>query len=382
MVLRAWDRYCAADLGKMELDQANPLVVHDVAKPHLPKSALGFIVAALARRRAAGIPPFTVLSCDNLQGNGVTARTLTLAMASIMAPGLGSAGDGLVEWIRTMVKFPNTMVDRITPATTPQVIAATSEFGVEDAWPVVAEDFSQWVIEDEFSLGRPAWEKAAPVGPTSAPIMVRDVVPYEIMKLRLLNGGHSALAYVSYLLGHRTTDNAMADDAVSAFVKAYMAEVLPRVPTVPGVDLVKYCARLVERFSNPAICDQIQRLCEDGSQKMEVFVAPPARESVSSGASTKCAAFATAMWVKYRSGIDCDGFSIEITDPGAAASLQPLAVQATAEVNVPRTRAFILAALGNVLAEDEAFVGAVTAALDSLTKNGPRTALGLFLAKV
>jgi len=372
--------YCAADLGAMKLDTAHPFVVHDAASPATPKSGLGFIITALARRRAAGDAPFTVLSCDNLPGNGHTTRELTLALARQMAPALGPSGEGLVEWIESSVKFPNTMVDRITPATTPEVRAAVGALGVEDAWPVGAEDFAQWVIEDDFTLGRPLWEKAAPVGAESAALLVKDVIPYELMKLRLLNGGHSALAYVSYLLGHRTTDTAMADDDVANFVKAYMAEVRPRVAAVPGVDLDAYQARLIERFSNPAIGDQIQRLCEDGSQKMEVFIAPPTRESIALAADTPCAAFATAMWVKYRTGTDSDGMAIEITDPGAAATLQPLAIAAVAAADVPTSRAFVHAALGTALSESEAFVGGVAAGLAVLQKDGPRSAIQGFLA--
>jgi len=279
------------------------------------------------------------------------------------------------------VPFPNTMVDRITPATTPEVREAVrSEHGIEDAWPVVAEDYAQWVVEDAFPLGRPPWEKAAPVGDTSAALLVEDVVPYELMKLRLLNGGHSSLAYVSYLLGHRTTDAAMADDDVATFVQAYMGEVRPRVSAVPGVDLDAYQARLIERFSNPAIGDQIQRLCEDGSQKMEVFVAPPSRESTALGEPTPCAAFATAMWIQYRSGVDCDGAPIEITDPGAAASLQPLAVAAADATDVPSSRAFIRAALGSTLSESDGFVEGVAHALTALKADGPRSALQGFMA--
>ncbi len=372
--------YCASDLGAMKLDLAHPLVVHDATEPHSPKSALGFVVTALARRRATGQPPFTVLSCDNLQGNGTTARTLTLAMAEAMAPALGTSGEGLVQWIESSVKFPNTMVDRITPATTAKVIAATSALGVDDAWPVAAEDFAQWVIEDDFPEGRPPWEQSAPLGVESTALLVGDVVPYELMKLRLLNGGHSALAYVSYLLGHRTTDAAMADADICAFVKLYMAEVRPRVAAVPGVDLDNYQARLIERFSNPAIGDQIQRLCEDGSQKMEVFIAPPARESVALVEPTRCASFATAMWIKYRSALDCEGAPIEITDPGASPSLQSLATEAVAATDVASSRAFVLAALGKALGDDDAFVTGVADGLASLEKEGPRMALKQFLA--
>jgi len=372
--------YCASDLGAMKLDAAHSFVTHDAASPLVPKSGLGFVVTALARRRAAGIAPFTVLSCDNLQGNGTTARALTLAMADVMAPALGPSGEGLAEWIATSVPFPNTMVDRITPATTAEVREAVKAHGIDDAWPVAAEDFAQWVIEDDFPLGRPPWEKAAPVGKESAALLVEDVVPYELMKLRLLNGGHSSLAYVSYLLGHRTTDAAMADDDVSTFVKAYMAEVRPRVAAVPGVDLDAYQSRLIERFSNPAIGDQIQRLCEDGSQKMEVFIAPPTRESTALSAPTSCAAFATAMWIQYRSGVDCDDVPIEITDPGAAPSLQPLAVDAVAAADVPSSRAFVQAALGSSLAESDAFVDGVTQALATVKADGPRAALQGFMA--
>lgn len=372
--------YCAKDLGAMLLDEAHPFVQHDAKEPASPQSGLGFVVTALARRRASGLPPFTVLSCDNLQGNGTTARTLTLAMAKVMEPGLGASGEGLAKWIESSVSFPNTMVDRITPATTAEVRAAAEGFGIDDAWPVAAEDFAQWVIEDEFPLGRPPWELATPVGPTSAALLVEDVVPYELMKLRLLNGGHSALAYTSYLLGHRTTDAAMADADVETFVKAYMAEVHPRVAAVPGVDLVAYQARLIERFSNPSIGDQIQRLCEDGSQKMEVFIAPPTRESVAIDAPTPCAAFATAMWIKYRTGIDCGGVPIEITDPGAAPTLQPLAAVAVAATDAASVRAFVHAALGTALSESDAFVGGVASSLASLEKDGPRAALQGFLA--
>jgi mannitol 2-dehydrogenase len=192
--------YCASDLGAMKLDAAHPFVLHDATTPLLPKSGLGFVVTALARRRANGEPPFTVrhstlthqrcalspapallmwtydvaqvLSCDNLQGNGTTARTLTLAMAEKMAPSLGAAGEGLVSWIESSVPFPNSMVDRITPATTDEVRAAVAGHGVQDEWPVTAEDYAQWVIEDDFPLGRPPWEKAAPVGAESAALLV------------------------------------------------------------------------------------------------------------------------------------------------------------------------------------------------------------------
>jgi len=372
--------YCAADLGAMKLDVSHPFVQHDSSAPSLPKSGLGFVVAALARRRSDGLAPFTVLSCDNLQGNGTTARTLTLAMAEQMAPALGAAGEGLVAWIEESVRFPNAMVDRITPATTPEVKAAVAGFGIEDAWPVVGEDFAQWVIEDEFPLGRPKWENAAPLGAESAALLVDDVVPYELMKLRLLNGGHSSLAYLGYLLGHRTTDAAMADDDVFSFVRAYMAEVRPRVAAVPGVDLDAYQSRLVERFSNPAISDQIQRLCEDGSQKMNVFIAPPTRESTELGAPTPCAAFVTAMWIQYRSGVDCEGEPIQITDPGAAPSLQPLAAEAAAATDAATARAFVEEALGKTLAENDPFVEGVAASLSSLKANGPRTALQAFMS--
>ena len=171
-----------------------------------------------------------------------------------------------------------------------------------------------------------------------------------------------------------------ADADVASFVRAYMAEVRPRVAAVPGVDLDAYQARLIERFSNPAIGDQIQRLCEDGSQKMEVFIAPPTRESVALGAPTPCAAFATAMWIQYRTGIDCDAAPIEITDPGAAPTLQPLAADAVAATDVASSKAFVSAALGKALSDDEAFVGGVASALAALKKEGPRNALQSFMA--
>jgi len=227
------------------LNAEHPAVKNDLDLTNAPKTAYGYIITALKQRKEQNIPAFTIMSCDNLPGNGHLTQRLILAFANLV-------DKDLANWIKENVSFPNAMVDRITPMTTaPIVEIVNSQFLIDDAWPVVCEDFKQWVLEDNFCDGRPRLDK---VGVQ----LVDDVEPYEKMKVRLLNGSHSALSYLSYLTGYREVDTAMADPLISKFVRTYMdSDVTPSVPNVPGIDLDAYKDKLIERFSNPAISDQV-----------------------------------------------------------------------------------------------------------------------------
>jgi fructuronate reductase len=231
--------YCH-DPASGALDEAHPDIRHDLGAPHAPRSAPGFLVEALRRRREAGIAPFTVLCCDNLPANGATVRRVAARLGALRDPGLGA-------WIAGEVAFPATMVDRIVPATTPEDRARiAAALGCEDAWPVVAEGFSQWVIEEHFPTGRPDWE----IGGAT---FTADVAPFELMKLRMLNGAHSALAYLGYLAGHETVADAANDPVFAAYLDGLWAEIAPTLRAPTGVDLPQHAARLLARFRNTAL---------------------------------------------------------------------------------------------------------------------------------
>jgi mannitol 2-dehydrogenase len=285
-----------------EFDVASPAVQHDLAPGAVPRTVFGFIVAALRRRRDSGVPPFTVVSCDNIEGNGDVARSVLGAFADLAEPGLG-------DWLRAAVAFPNSMVDRITPVTTAADVARLSEeFGVADAWPVVCEPYVQWVLEDDFPAGRPRWQDCGVQ-------LVTDVRPYELMKLRLLNAGHQALAYPAALTGYRYVHDAAADPVVSAFVTDYLQlEARPTVPDVPGIDLDDYVTGLLARFANPAIRDTVARLCAGASDKIPQWVLPVVRQNLGAGRPVTLAATLIAGWATYAEGVDEAGGPIEVVD--------------------------------------------------------------------
>ena len=251
--------YCLNRSTK-QLDPNHTLIREDLVHPERPSSAIGIIVEAYRRRREAGRPPFTALSCDNIQHNGSVLREAVLALASLRDM-------KLAEWIRENASFPSTMVDRITPVTVKEDVTALAErYGVIDRWPVFSETFTQWVIEDRFPSGRPAWED---VGAQ----FVADVAPYEFMKLRLLNASHLAVAGLGRLIGYVTIDEAMADALIARYMTALMdRETGPTLPAVPGIDLPRYKATLVERFANPAIKDTVERVNTDAP--LNVLVDP------------------------------------------------------------------------------------------------------------
>lgn len=296
-----------------EFDTTDPAVVADAAPGAVPTTVFGYVVEALARRRARGIAPFTVMSCDNVQGNGEKARTVFSAFA-----GLRDAE--LAGWIRAEVAFPNSMVDRITPVTTDADRELVRErIGVEDRWPVVAEPFFQWVLEDEFPLGRPEWADAGVQ-------LVDDVEPYELMKLRLLNASHQAMAYFGYLAGHRYAHEATADPAIAEFLRSYMeSEATLTLRPVPGIDLDDYRATLLERFGNPAIRDTLARLCMESSDRIPKWLLPVIRERLATGGDVRLSAAVVASWARYAEGVDEDGQPIDVNDR-------------LAEVLVPRAR--------------------------------------------
>src|SRR5271165_2907205 len=249
-------------------DPAHPDIVADARHPDHPRTAFGLIVAGLKRRRARGVPPFTVMSCDNIPGNGHVTENAVAGLAGLGDPELG-------PWIRRHVAFPNSMVDRITPATTDRERAFLRDtYGLEDNWPVFCEEFRQWVVEDKFPAGRPALEKA---GVT----FTSDVAPFELMKIRILNGGHATIAYPAGLLDIHFVHEAMEDQQISAFLEALTRrEILPVVPPPPKVDLEAYRKKVAERFANPKIGDTVSRLCLDGSNRQPKFVLPTVRDRI------------------------------------------------------------------------------------------------------
>ncbi|WP_299444173.1 mannitol dehydrogenase family protein [uncultured Phycicoccus sp.] len=298
-------------------DPADDSVVHDVAHLEAPRTAFGFVVEGLRRRRAADLEPFTVLSCDNLQGNGDVCRQTVVGFARLVDP-------ALADWIEAEVAFPNCMVDRITPATTDDDRRLLAErFGVEDRWPVPAEPFTQWIVEDEFPLGRPDLE-AVDVQ------FVDDVKPYELMKLRLLNASHQAIAYLGAPLGYLHVDETMRDERIRAFLERYMAdEAVPTLGELPGIDLQGYIATLLERFANPKIRDTLVRLATDGANRMATFTLPPLRENLEAGRPIALGALMVAAWAEYWALIGRGGLGPGEVPPDVHA--EALAAAATAE---------------------------------------------------
>jgi mannitol 2-dehydrogenase len=288
--------------GEFILD--DPAIQHDLQNPHAPKTVFGFIAEGLRRRKALGNGPVTILSCDNLQHNGNTARK---AFSTFF-----KAQDAeLAEWVAENVTFPNSMVDRITPATRPEDITRLNEKnGTEDKAPVYCEDFIQWVIEDNFIAGRPAWEK---VGAE----FTDDVTAYENMKLSLLNASHTLLSYPSFLAGYRKVDDAMHDERIARFVRVFMDEdITPYVPAPGNTDLELYKQTLVERFGNRSVSDQVARLCFDGISKFPVYVMPNLIKMIADGAALKRVVYLIAAYrhyLKYK--VDDNGASFEVAEP-------------------------------------------------------------------
>ena len=294
--------YCH-DPATGALNVAHPDIVHDLAYPDAPESAIGIIVAGLHARRAADAGRLTFLCCDNLPHNGKMVEGLVRTFAQ-------ERDATLARWIEDHVTFPSTMVDRIVPATTDADIAeAGRRLGVHDAAPVTAEPFAQWVIEDRFRSPRPRWEDAGAQ-------FVSDVAPFELMKLRLLNGSHSTLAYLGYLLGHEFVWQASRDPLVATLIERQMKEeIVPTLVRPPGIDLHAYCAQLLERFRNAALPHRTRQIAMDGSQKLPQRLLATVRERLAAGAPLAHLPLAIAGWIRYASGSDEHGARIEVQDP-------------------------------------------------------------------
>lgn len=353
----------AADGG---LDETHVDIVHDLANPASPRTAHGFLAESLARRRAAGVPPFTVLSCDNLPANGATLHRLLVAFAALRDARSASEA-GLARHIAEDVAFPSSMVDRIVPATTDADRARIAgELGVADAWPVMTEPFRQWVVEDRFPGGRPAWER---FGVT----MVEDVGPFEDMKLRLLNGAHSSIAYLGLLSGHATVDRAFADPAIRRFVDRLWSEAIPTLPKDAGLDTAAYTAELAKRFSNTALAHRTAQIANDGSQKLPQRIVASALARLEQGFRPVYLSLTVAAWIRAceaRGGTLPEG---HFTDPLDAA-LESLFGRSL-PVDEMTAAVFGLAGFAKDHPARQTLIELVTAHLTGLRKGGSSLAL-------
>ncbi|MEA2169695.1 MAG: mannitol 2-dehydrogenase [Solirubrobacteraceae bacterium] len=319
-------------------------VVADLEGPDCCATFAAFIVEGLRRRRGAGEAPFTVLSCDNVPRNGQVARAAVAGFARLRDP-------ELADWIEAHVAFPSSMVDRITPETDDAVAEMVErDHRIEDNAPVTTEPFRQWIIEDDFCNGRP------PLDLVGAQF-VADVAPYELMKKRMLNGTHSALGYLGHLAGCRTTDEVMEDEVLGAFVARLVTdEIVPLVPSVPGIDLAEYTETLLERLSNPKIGDELTRLCRRGSTKVPSYLLPSVAEAFADDRPRELLTLAVAGWVRYLRCAD------DIQD-ARLDELRPLAADA-------RRFATDRSVFGE-LSEDAGFAEALAAAVQRLEADGP-----------
>jgi fructuronate reductase len=294
--------YCH-DPATGALNEAHPDIAHDLAHPEAPESAIGIVVAGLAARKSAGGAPLTFICCDNLPHNGRMVEGLVHAFAR-------QRDAALLPWIRDHVAFPSTMVDRIVPATTDLDVAeAHARLHLHDAALVTAEPFGQWIIENRIAAARPRWEDAGAQ-------FVPDVAPFELMKLRLLNGSHSTLAYLGYLLGHEFVWQASRDPLVATLIERQMAEeIVPTLARPPGIDLADYCGQLLVRFRNASLPHKTRQIAMDGSQKLPQRLLGTIRDRLTAGATIHHLTLAVAGWIRYASGSDEHGGVIDVQDP-------------------------------------------------------------------
>ncbi|MBC3211240.1 mannitol dehydrogenase family protein [Serratia fonticola] len=358
--------YCHSPAtGQLQLD--HPLIVRDLANPHHPQSAVGVIVAALAQRKAAEQSAFSVMSCDNMPENGHVTRNVITTYAKALDPALAT-------WIETHVTFPSTMVDRIVPAVTPDTLAQVAQqTGVQDPAAVACEPFRQWVIEDNFVAGRPAWEQAGAE-------LVSDVLPFEEMKLRMLNGSHSFLAYLGYLAGYPHISDCMQDEHyVKAARHLMLAEQAPTLNT-PGTDLEKYADSLLARYRNTALKHRTWQIAMDGTQKLPQRMLDSVRWHLANGSDFDCLALGVAGWMRYVGGKDEQGQSIDISDPLREEIARRVANSAEGE---PRVMALLqmTSVFGRDLPDNQRFVNAVTSAYLALLARGAKATVARVLAR-
>lgn len=352
--------YCY-DPATTGLDEAHPDVVHDLANPTLPRTVPGFLVEALRLRRTAQVDAFTVLCCDNLPHNGRTARSIVTRFATLR-------DRTLAGYIANEVAFPSTMVDRITPATTDEDRATiAARLGLDDASPVITEPFSQWVIEDRFPQGRPDWAIAGAE-------FVTDVAPYENMKLRLLNGSHSTLAYLGYLAGYETVSDTMKDANYRRLVDGLMDDAATTLKMPPGADVAAYKRALIARFENPALKHRTWQIAMDGSQKLPQRLLGSIRDRLAAGAPIDRLVMGVAGWMRYITGTDEKDKPIDVRDP-LSARLRDIADQAG--LNAERLAPALLDVreIFGDLPADPRFRTAVTEGLARIIAKGAKAAV-------
>lgn len=361
--------------GALQLD--HPDVQHDLGHAEAPRSALGFLVHGLQQRRLRGQGPLTLLSLDNLPANGRLLRALVLRLADEVDPALS-------RWIGSHCSFPSSMVDRIVPATTDADRKAVSAaLGLQDAWPVIAEPFLDWVLEDRFVADRPWWEEGGAR-------FVGDVAPFETLKLRMVNGAHSAIAYLGGAAGRDTVDQVMDDPVLRAFIDALLREeVAPTLPPLPGLDIDIYRRRLLARFHNPALGHRTAQIAMDGSQKLPQRLLGTVQARLAAGAPIPRLALAVAGWLHYLGGVDERGRRHAIDDPmaeilGACLAAADVAADAAASEasgtdRTDRARAAAMAGLvpvfGEALGRDARFISALAEQWGRLRRGGVHAAV-------
>ncbi|GAB5511356.1 MAG: mannitol dehydrogenase family protein [Hyphomicrobiales bacterium] len=351
--------------GRLAVD--HPDIQHDLTSNGHPRSAIGWLALGLLERRAAGLDPFTVLSCDNLPSNGRTLRRVLLDYIALKAP-------DAVEWAQTNIACPCTMVDRIVPATTDEDRTQIADaLGMEDAWPIMTEPFSQFVVEDHFPLGRPAWE-------AHGVTMAQHVEPFERMKLGMLNGSHSTLAYLGYLAGDETVADTMADPSFRQLIHNLMThEVMPTLSMPDGVDLPAYRDALLERFSNTALKHRTWQIAMDGSQKLPQRLLGTIRDQLAAGRPIAILSLGVAAWMRYACGRDEHGNAIDVRDPLAGLFAEIAEVSDGSAADLMQRFLAIESIFGTDLPSDAAFKSAVTKQLKNLMENGARATIAASL---
>ncbi|MEB7712546.1 mannitol dehydrogenase family protein [Kluyvera cryocrescens] len=356
--------YCHSPAtGQLMLD--HPFIAADLQNPHQPKSAPGVVVEALARRKAAGLPAFSVMSCDNMPENGHVMRNVVCAYAR-------AVDAALADWIESHVTFPSTMVDRIVPAVTPETLDKIEQLtGVRDPAGVACEPFRQWVIEDNFVAGRPAWEKAGAE-------LVSDVIPFEEMKLRMLNGSHSFLAYLGYLAGYQHINDCMGDENYRRAAHHLMLKEQAPTLKVQNVDLARYADLLIARYTNPALRHRTWQIAMDGSQKLPQRMLDSVRWHLADSSSFTLLALGVAGWMRYVGGVDEQGNAIEVCDP-----LLPVIQAAVAQSEEGESRVKALLAIEAIFGKDlplnGQFVDQVINAYLSLLSKGAKATVAAYI---
>ncbi|MCW5706890.1 mannitol dehydrogenase family protein [Shinella sp.] len=348
--------------GAGKFNDTHPAIAADGMNPAEPKTVFGLIVAGLKARKDNGIVPFTVMSCDNIPHNGVVTASAVVGTARLSDP-------ALADWIKANVAFPNSMVDRITPATSQREIDITrTEFDIDDNWPVFCEEFKQWVLEDRFTAGRPALEK---VGVT----FVSDVTPYEHMKIRILNGGHAAIAYPAALMDIHFVHEAMENDLIRTFLaKLENEEIIPIVPAVPNTSLPDYFKLIERRFRNPKVADTIPRLAQDGSNRQPKFILPSTLDNLRQGRDVVGLALVSALWCRFLTGKSDSGKDISLFETSA-----DRLVPAAHEAKDHPTAFLVFDDIFGEVAKSEIFRERFALALKTLWSVGTRETLKLYI---